>query len=90
MHVADPLPALLCRVPDAGVVGLPSVAQGVHVRAVLVDPCPQLIASAHEAVTWDEHIDVVRHGFDQLQRTPATIRRSLSRWWRRLTGAGGS
>ena len=38
-----------------------SVTQGVHVRAILVDPCVYLISSADGPVTRDEDIDIARH-----------------------------
>jgi hypothetical protein len=44
------------------------VTQGVHVRAILVDPCVYLISSANGPVAGDEHIDVARHALKRPQR----------------------
>ena len=40
VHIAHPLPAGLGRWADPRVVGIIAVTQGLHVRAVLFDPCP--------------------------------------------------
>ena len=39
VHVAHPFPAMLGRWADPRVVGNTAVTQGIHVRAVLFDPC---------------------------------------------------
>ena len=44
------------------------VTQGVHVRAILFDPCVYLISSADGPVAGDDDIDVARHALEQPQR----------------------
>ena len=67
MHVAHPVPAGLGRRADPRVAESIGVAQGVHVRAVLVDPCAQLIGSADGPVAGDDDIDIGRHAVEQPQ-----------------------
>ncbi len=67
VHIAYPLPAGLGRWADPRVVGTTAVTQGLHVRAVLFDPCAYLISSADGPVTRDEDINVVRHALQQPQ-----------------------
>ena len=62
VHIAYPLPAGLSRWADPRVAGIVAVAQGVHVRPTLVDPCVYLISSADGPVTRDEDIDVALWG----------------------------
>ena len=52
------------------------VTQGMHVRAILVDPCAYLISSADGPVTRDEDIDIARHAFEQLQRGEVVFNRA--------------
>ena len=61
--------------PIRGSLGIMAVAQGVHVRAVLVDPCAYLIGSADGSVTGDEDIDVVRHAREQSQPNDVVLDR---------------
>src|SRR5437762_14019273 len=68
VHIAYPLPAGLSRWADPRVAGFVAVAQGVHVRAIPLDPCVYLISSADGPVTRDEDIDVARHALEQPQR----------------------
>ena len=51
------------------------VTQGVHVRAILVDPCVYLISSADGPVAGDEDIDVVRRALEQPQRGEVVLDR---------------
>lgn len=67
VHIAYPLPAGLGRRTDPRVAGNTGVTQGVHVRAILCDPCVYLISSADGPVTRDEDIDVARHALQQPQ-----------------------
>src|SRR5688500_7497412 len=67
IHARQPIPAERSRRTDARIIGNPAVAQGPHVRAILVDPGAYLISSADGPVTGDEDIDVVRHGLEQSQ-----------------------
>src|SRR5919202_326402 len=66
---------MLGRWADPRVVGNTAVTQGMHVRAVLVDPCAYLISSADGPVTRDEDIDVVRHALQQPQRGEVVLDR---------------
>ena len=72
---ADPLPAGLGRRADPRVVGNTAVAQGVHVRPILVDPCAHLIGSADGPVAGDDDIDVARHALEQPQRGEVVLDR---------------
>ena len=51
------------------------VTQGVHVRAILVDPCVYLVSSADGPVAGDEDIDVARHALEQPQRGEVVLDR---------------
>ena len=51
------------------------VTHGVHVRAILVDPCGYLISSADGPVTGDEDIDVARRALEQPQRGEVVVDR---------------
>jgi pimeloyl-ACP methyl ester carboxylesterase len=75
VHIAHPLPAGLGRWPDPRVAGIVAVAQGVHVRPILVDPCVYLISAADGPVARDEDIDVVRHALQQPQRCEVVLDR---------------
>ena len=44
-----------------------AVTQGLHVRAIQVDPCAYLISSADRPVAGDEDFDVVGHALEQPQ-----------------------
>ena len=46
MHAGHPVPAVLGRWADPRVAGNTGVTQGMHVRAILFDPCAYLISSA--------------------------------------------
>src|SRR5687768_10863835 len=61
VHIAYPFPAGLGRGADPRVIGSMAVTQGMHVRAVLFDPCMYLTSSADGPVAGDDDIDVVRH-----------------------------
>src|SRR4051795_4182097 len=65
VHIAYPLPAGLGRWADPRVVRTLAVTQGVHVRAVVLDPCVWLISSADGPVTRDDDIHVVRRALEQ-------------------------
>ena len=52
-----------------------AVTQGMHVRAILFDPCAHLISSADGPVTGDEDIDVVRHALEQPQPNEVVLDR---------------
>ena len=51
------------------------VTQGVHVRAILVDPCGYLISSAGGPVAGDEGIDFARRALEQAQRGEVVLDR---------------
>ena len=55
MHASHPVVG--SRRAEPRVAGNLGVTQGVHVRAVLVDPCVYLIGSADGPVAGDEDID---------------------------------
>ena len=55
------------RWAEPGVAWNAGVTQGIHVRAILVDPCVYLIGSADGPVAGDEDIDVARRAFEQPQ-----------------------
>ena len=75
VHAAHPFPAGLGRWADPRVAGIIGVTQGVHIRAILVDPCAYLISSADGSVAGDDDIDVVRRVFEQLQRGEVVLDR---------------
>src|SRR2546421_12876618 len=75
VHAAHPFPAGLGRWADPRVAGNMGVTQGVHVRAILVDPCVYLIGSADRPVAGDEDIDVARHALEQPQRGEVVLDR---------------
>ena len=52
-----------------------AVTQGLHVRAILFDPCAYLISSADGSVTGDKDLDVVRHALEQPQRSEVVLDR---------------
>jgi hypothetical protein len=54
-----------------------AVTQGMYVRAVLVDPCADLISSADGPVTGDDDIDVVRHALEQPQPNKVILDRVI-------------
>jgi hypothetical protein len=56
MHAGHPIER--GRWADPRVTGPTGVAQGLHVRTILVDPCAYLISSAGRPVTGDEDMDV--------------------------------
>ncbi|HEY5050445.1 MAG TPA: hypothetical protein VII50_06060, partial [Acidothermaceae bacterium] len=58
VHARQPILAVRGRWADPRVAGNSGVTPGVHVRAILVDPCAYLISSADGPVARDEDIDV--------------------------------
>src|SRR6266536_5278007 len=75
VHAGHPVPTVLGRWADPRVAGNTGVAQGVHVRPILVDPCVYLISSADGPVAGDEDIDVARHALEQPQRGEVVLDR---------------
>ena len=77
VYVAHPFPAFLDRWADPRVVGNTAVTitQGLHVRAILFDPCAELIRSTDGPMTWDKNIDVARQPLDQPQRGEVVLNR---------------
>src|SRR5690348_14478571 len=73
MHAGQPLLVLRCR--EARVVRTTAVTQGLHIRAVLFDPCAQLISVADGSVTGEKDLDVIRHALEQLQRGEVVLNR---------------
>jgi hypothetical protein len=67
VHAGQPIFAVRGRWADPRVAGDTGVTQGVHVRAILVDPCVCLISSADGPVAGDDDIDVVRRALEQPQ-----------------------
>ena len=65
VHAGQPILAVRGRWADPRVAGNLGVTQGMHVRAILFDPCAYLISSADGPVTGDEDIDVVRRALEQ-------------------------
>ena len=68
MNAGQPILAERGRWADPRVAGNTGVTQGMHIRAILFDPCAYLISSADGPVTRDEDIDVVRRAVEQPQR----------------------
>lgn len=52
-----------------------SVAQGMHVRAILIDPCAYLISPADGTVTRDEDVNIVGKALEQLQSSEVVLNR---------------
>src|ERR671935_737461 len=75
MHAGQPILAERGRWADPRVAGNTGVTQGMHVRAILFDPCTYLISSADGPVTRDEDIDVVRRALEQPQRGEVVLNR---------------
>ena len=75
IHARQPILAERGRWADARVIGSMAVTQGLHVRAIQFDPCAYLIGSADGSVTWDEHLDVVRHALEQPQPNEVVLDR---------------
>ena len=75
VHASHPVPALLRRWADPGVVENIGVAQGVHVRAILVDPGAQLIGTADGPVAGDDDIDIACHALEQPQSVEVVLDR---------------
>ena len=73
MHARHPIER--GRWADPRVVRSTGVPQGLHVRAVLVDPCAYLVSSADGPVAGDEDIDVARHALNQPQRGEVVLDR---------------
>src|SRR5262245_27883515 len=61
-------PIVRGRWADPRVVGNTGVTQGMHVCAILFDPCVYLISPADGPVAGDEDIDVTRYALEQPQR----------------------
>jgi hypothetical protein len=78
MHAGQPILAERGRWADPRVAGDTGVTQGMHVRAILVDPCVYLISSADGPVAGDEDIDVVRRALQQPQRGEVVLDRVIS------------
>jgi hypothetical protein len=75
MHAGQPILAERGRWADPRVAGSTGVTQGMHVRAILFDPCAYLISPADGPVTRDEDIDVVRRALEQPQRGEVVLNR---------------
>src|SRR5437016_5271228 len=75
MYAGQPILAERGRWADPRVVGNIAVTQGLHVGAILFDPCAYLISSADGPVTGDEDIDVVRHALKQSQCSEVVLDR---------------
>jgi hypothetical protein len=75
VHARQPILAVRGRWADPRVAGDTGVTQGMHVGAILVDPCVYLISSADGPVAGDEDIDVARHAFEQPQRGEVVLDR---------------
>src|SRR5512132_2872359 len=75
MHAGQPILAERGRWADPRVAGDTGVTQGMHVRAILVDPFVYLISSAAGPVAGDEDIDVVRRALEQPQRGEVVLDR---------------
>jgi hypothetical protein len=69
MPAGQPVLAERGRWADPRVAGNTGVTQGMHVRAILFDPCAYLISSADEPMTGDEDINVARRAIEQPQRS---------------------
>jgi hypothetical protein len=65
MHAGQPVLAERGRWADPRVGGNTGVTQGLHVRAILVDPRLYLIRSADGPVTRDEDIGVACRALEQ-------------------------
>ena len=75
VHAGQPILAVRGRWADPRVAGNTGVTQGMHVGAILVDPCVYLISSAGGPVAGDEDIDVARHALEQPQRGEVVLDR---------------
>jgi hypothetical protein len=75
IHAGQPILAVRGQWADARVIGSMAVTQGLHVRAILVDPCAYLISSTYGPVTGDEDINVVRHALEQPQPSKVVLNR---------------
>src|SRR6266545_5304490 len=75
MHAWQPILAVRGRWADPRVAGNTGVTQGMHVRAILFDPCAYLISSADGPVTRDEDVDVARRALEQPQRGEVVLNR---------------
>ena len=75
VHAGQPPLAERGRWADARVAGNTGLTQGMHVRAVLVDPGADLISSADGPVAGDEDIDVVRRALEQPERGEVVLDR---------------
>src|SRR5436305_15229973 len=67
MYARSPILAKRSRWAHPRIVGNTAITQGLHICAILFDPCAKLINSADGSVTGDEDIDSVRHAFEQPQ-----------------------
>src|SRR5258708_9539537 len=75
MHAGQPILAERGRWADPRVVRSTGVTQGLHVRAILVDPCAYLISCADGPGAGDADSDVARHALDQPQRGEVVLDR---------------
>ncbi len=67
VHAGQPILAERGQWADARVIGSVAVTQGMHVRAIQIDPCAYLISSADGPVAGDDNLNVVRHALEQPQ-----------------------
>ena len=75
VHARQPILAVGGRWADPRIAGNVGVAQGMHIRPILVDPSVYLIIYADGAVAGDEDIDVARHALEQPQREEVVLDR---------------
>ena len=75
MHARQPVLAERGRWVDPRVAGNTGVTQGMHVRAILVDPRVYLISSADGPVAGDEDIGVACRALEQPQRGEVVLDR---------------
>jgi len=75
VHAGHPVPTVLVRWTDPRVAENLGVAQGAHVRPILVDPGVYLISSTDGPVAWDQDTDVARNALEQPQRGDVVLDR---------------
>ena len=64
MHAGQPILAERSRWAEPRIVGNTAVTQGLHISAILFDPCPYLVSPADGPVTWDDDSEIVCHAFE--------------------------